>query len=274
MPYATPTTASEFEDLIALIVWPADCNEQMYAMTNILEILSALMLGWQLLSPIRLHVASDTPPGLADWQSAWVDQGRELPITGDVIGLWETITLDSKDSGQYVWVEGDMRPTLAEWWNGSSEFILTNTSMYTNAVAPSPLTTTYTALIAQPLVLQRPAYIRSAYGHNEMSVAVANLIGWRSSLEGASDVRGLLTRPNSGTGRRIPQIRFQPSTKISSSTLTFYFKTTSGTATLFFKNGAGTRKVESGLLLNAVWPDIIQFLGEISALSTEAIYLA
>lgn len=268
--YATPVLESEFDDLIALIVWPTDCNAQPGAIETILAVISALKRGFQALAPVRLHVASDTPPGLADWQTAWIKLGYELPISGNVVGIWETITLEEKDTAQFVWLEGEMRPTLARWPNGSSEFFLTTPSMYTNTTT---IGTSYATQISHPLTLKRPAYIYADYAQASISGST-DFIQWQSTLDGASDVRGAMPL-ESFTPMFSPRyFRFTYPTKISSSTLSYRFKRSAGASlvTLRFTNTAQSRKIESGYLSNALLEPTN--IGEISALSTEAIYLA
>lgn len=263
MAYATPTTPSGFAALIAQIVWPEDCNNQMNAMNNILEILSALKLGWAALSPIRLYVASNEAPGLADWESAWVESGRTLPISGNVVGIWETLTLAPKDGGQYIWVESNMRPTLARWWNGSRETFLTTPGMYTNVNTGA----TWAVGIAQPLILQRAAWIESMYAHDITNNGQTYL--WRNTVDLLT--RGALAGDASVSEAKPTPFWFFSPAKMSSGTLEIQFRVQSGVVSGFsMVNSGKTRKYESGYMNFASG---FGFLGETSALVTKAIYL-
>jgi hypothetical protein len=271
--YETPETEEEFQDLIDLITWPADCNAQPAAMDNILAVVSALKRGWAALQPIRLYVASDATPGLSDWQTAWVSLGYELPISGNVIGLWETITNEVKDSAQYIWIEDDMYPTLARWFNGSSEFIQTTPNMYTNTAA---LATTYLPLINQPLELKRDAWIEADYGHGFVSNA-AGLFLWQvNTIDGATVVRGILASDSpTADALKFGRFTYNSAAKLPQATasLVYNFKLSTGTGGIIkFVNTPQSRKFESG-----VFPQnsglVPATVGEISALITEATYL-
>jgi hypothetical protein len=257
---AIPETFAEFQALIDSISWPVDCVDWKQAANDLLEILEALRLGWMALQPVRLYLVSDSNPTLADWQSAWLKKGYELPISGNVLGLWED---NNGHSMSYAWVKEQMLPLRAYWWKGSTQLIASTPGMMSNSTS---LTTTETQLLNQTWTLDRDAYIEAIYGASRATDTTTTL-QWRASVDAANSTRGILVPNPASNGPRIYYTYFYHDAKLTSgSGLQLLFRTISGTGgVLRFTNDAATRKIEGGF-----YP---HFLTENNVVMIKAVYL-
>jgi hypothetical protein len=195
MAYATPTTYAEFMTLIDGIAWTIDCNQQGAKWADLIERVRAIHLGLEALQPVRLHVIKDESPSLNDWQTAWVDSGRELPISGNVLGLHESYTLDEREIGKYFWHEGEMRPMYARWWRGSTELV--NPFPSSNIAS---LGTSEQKVFEFPLSMKRAGWINFLTPLAAVYTTTDTAVRWRTSQEATNSTYSLLrTRINTLT---------------------------------------------------------------------------
>lgn len=193
--YTTPVTEAEFDTLINGISWPNNCEDHAAAYADLLARLRAIVLGWQALNTIRLHVAKDDAPTLNDWQTAWTRTGRELPITGNVMGLHTSLTTTPAEYGEYFWKDGEMKPLRARWWQGSTEFINTFPSSHV-----ASLGTSEQKVFEFPVAMKRPGWIDFVTPLSVVYTTTDTAVRWRTSQETANTTYGLLrTRINTLT---------------------------------------------------------------------------
>jgi hypothetical protein len=180
--YATPSTPEEFTELIDGIQWPADCNLQAAAYYDLLARLQALEAGWDGLQSITLSLVQDTQPTLNDWQMAWVDAGYELPISGNVYGVHETRTLETREVGEYVWINGAMTRMGARWFFGSMELSVPFKSTFNN----NSVSTTEAKLTEFAVSMKKPGWLDFTMFVIQVGFATDTWIQWRTSFESAN----------------------------------------------------------------------------------------
>jgi hypothetical protein len=267
MAYATPTTPSEFTALIDGISWTPDCNRQKAKVVDLMARLEALFEGWNTIFPVSLHIVQDDPPSMNDWQIAWVDSGRELPMTGTITGLWETMT-GTKAAAHYLFIEGEMRPAMSHWWNGSSDVLI----VPQDALLNHAFTSGQTDAVNWTLPLDRDAYFEGTFGITRVGNSGAEA-AWSTNIDTAlginrtgtmaADITGI---PPAGTVR-IHRLRWYGTARIPalSSVFKLSWNDVTGSATQAgFKHNVTGRKFESGSYFNP---------GEVSAMISEVIYL-
>lgn len=185
--YATPVTAADFDTLIDGIVWSTDPNDHTANAEDLLDRIRAINLGWQGLQPVILVVAQDDPPTLNDWQTAWKDSGRTLPISGNVRGMYVSASSVNRSAAEYIFDNGDMVPMQARWWQGSVEATLN----LTNLLGSASMGTSDSLQFSLPIKMRKGGWTSFV-----MLMAAASttlpLLRWRTSREASGYTYAIL----------------------------------------------------------------------------------
>lgn len=188
--YATPATEADFTSLIDGIEWSTDPNDNTANAQDLLDRIRAIYLGWQYLQPVNLLVVQDTPPSLNDWQTAWKDTGRSLPITGNVRGTFVTASSINRYMAEYIFDNGEMLPMQSRWWQGSVEV----TQSLANQITPANLTSSE-SIVYTPVIRMRKAGWTSLVMLMGTTATTLPLVRWRTSRESTNYTYGIISAP-------------------------------------------------------------------------------
>lgn len=187
MAYPTPESYAEFTALIDGITWPASCPLQAAAYYDMMSRIDAISLGWQQLQPIRLHLVKDEQPNLNDWQTVWEQSGRTLPISGKVVGIHESKTLDTREVAEYLWYDGQMIQYRARWFPGSVE-----TTAPIPYVLQTALGTSEAKIFDIPINMKQDGWLEFSADMTAIYTTTDTAVRWRTSQEGANSTYSLL----------------------------------------------------------------------------------